>query len=389
MPSLRDKLRSANASLHRSAEKVKPAPQDCYVREMHFPLQDMRLSLPEGILPLMQGDPSLPDTIAPEQFLFLDTETTGLSRGAGTVAFLVGIGFIHGHELIVRQYLMRDYDEEIFVLRHVLSHFENSPVLVTFNGRTFDMPLLQSRCIMQRMRVDFSSCQHADLLHTARRVWKLRLNSCRLSALEEHIYHEPRVDDLPGAEVPQRYFDYLKSHDFSLLEDILKHNAQDIVTLMRLLYTLADLHENPMSAEHIQDIFSLGRVYEKRGRHQTARACYRAADAGSMSAISRERLAYCLNRNHEPSEAARIYEKMISARQCGAKPYIALCKILEHKLKDIEGAANIARKGLLYLSDRPLSDPLEQAAFNDLTHRYARLLGKLRSLAETQESIDK
>ncbi len=235
MPSLRDKLRATAKSPNRPAERIRPAPQDCYVRETHFPLPDMRLSLPEGILPLMQGDNSLPCAVDPERFLFLDTETTGLSRGAGTVAFLVGVGYIRGREMIVRQYLMRDYDEEIFVLRHVLEHFERFQALVTFNGRAFDLPLLQSRLIMQRIRADVCGLPHVDLLHTARRVWKLRLSSCRLSALEEHIYGEPRMDDLPGAEVPQRYFDYLKSHDFSLLEDILKHNAQDIVTLLRLL----------------------------------------------------------------------------------------------------------------------------------------------------------
>lgn len=389
MPSLRDKLRATAKSPSTPVERKKPAPQDCYVREMHFPLPDMRLSLPDGILPLMQGDASLPDTIDPEHFLFLDTETTGLSRGAGTVAFLVGVGFVRGKEMIVRQYMMRDYDEESFVLRHVLDHFKSAKALVTFNGRAFDMPLLQSRFIMQRMRADLSDFPHVDLLHTARRVWKLRLSSCRLSTLEEHIYGEPRVDDLPGAEVPQRYFDYLKSHDFSLLEDVLKHNAQDIVTLLRLLYTLAQLHENPMSAEFVQDIFSLGRVYEKRGHMQTARACYRAADAGSMSALSRERLAYCLTRDHEPQEAARIYEKMIAAHQGGAKPYIALCKILEHKTKDIRKAADVARKGLLYLSDRPQADPGNALAFDDLTKRYARLLLKLRTAAEKQEDIDK
>lgn len=389
MPSLRDKLRATAKPQSLPAENRKPAPQDCYVREMRFPLPEMRLTLPEGILPLMQGDESLPACVQPEQFLFLDTETTGLSRGAGTVAFLVGVGFVKGHALIVRQYLMRDYDEESFVLHHVLEHLQKNPVLVTFNGRAFDMPLLQSRFIMQRIRTDVSTLPHVDLLHTARRVWKLRLSSCRLSALEEHIYGEPRVDDLPGAEVPQRYFDYLKTHDFSLLEDILKHNAQDIVTLLRLLYTLSELHENPMSAEFVQDIFSLGRVYEKRGRIQTARACYRAADAGSMSALSRERLAYCLSREHEPQEAARIYEKMIQSRQGGAKPYIALCKILEHKLKDVRKAAEIARKGLLYLSDRPQASPQDAQAFDDLTRRYARLLQKLRAAAEATQDIDK
>lgn len=389
MPSLRDKLRATAKSQYRTAENRKPAPQDCYVREMHFPLPEMRLSLPEGILSLMQGDETLPSAVNPERFLFLDTETTGLSRGAGTVAFLVGVGFIKGREMIVRQYMMRDYDEESFVLRHVLSHFNQDAVLVTFNGRAFDMPLLQSRFIMQRIRTDLCDIPHVDLLHTARRVWKLRLTSCRLSALEEQIYGEPRIDDLPGAEVPQRYFDYLKTRDFSLLEDILKHNAQDIVTLLRLLYTLAELHENPMSAEFVQDIFSLGRVYEKRGKIQTARACYRAADAGSMSALSRERLAYCLTREHEPQEAARIYEKMIQSHQGGAKPYIALSKIFEHKLKDIQRAADVARKGLIYLSDFPQKSAQDIAAFNDLTHRYSRLLLKLRAAAEAAQNIDK
>jgi len=379
MPSLRDKLRATHANSKPSAKQVKPVAQDCYVCESRFSFEKVRLTLPDGILPLMQGDDSLPVRIDPQRILFLDTETTGLSHGAGTVAFLVGLGYFEGHTLIIRQYLMRDYDEEIFVLRRTLEHLKKSDLLCTFNGRSFDMPLLASRFVMQRMRLPLENLPHADLLHTARRVWKLRLRSCRLSTLEEHIYNEPRVDDLPGAEVPQRYFDYLKTKDFSLLGDILRHNAQDIATLARLLYTLSELHKNPLSAEHIQDIFSLGCVYEKRGRRETARLCYRAADAGSMSALSRERLALTLSRDNCPQEAARIYEKMIACRQGGARPYIALSKILEHKIKDIPQAADIARRGLLMLSDRETLSPLDQAAFDDLTRRYARLLHKLAS----------
>ena len=383
MPSLRDKLKSVNTRSKAFPAAKQAVPQDCYVREVRFPLKGIRLSLPEGILHLMQGDSSLPDTITPESLLFLDTETTGLSRGAGTVAFLIGVGYIRSEELIVRQYMMRDYDEESFVLSHVLDHIRQCCAVVTYNGKAFDMPLIQARLIMQRIRADLGRFPHIDLLHTARRVWKLRLTSCRLSALEEHIYNEPRTDDLPGAEVPQRYFDYLKTKNFTLLEDILKHNAQDILTLARLLYTLSELHENPMSAEHIQDIFSLGCIYEKRGKRQAAQACYRAADAGTMSALSREKLASSLVKNHESREAAKIYEKMISARQGGAKPYIALCKILEHKIKDIDAAANVARKGLLFLSDR-MTDANSQASFDDLSHRYARLLAKKRTLAESK-----
>ena len=373
MPSLRDKLRATQGAPRRSAPS-RPAASDCYVRETRFPLPE-GARLADGILQLMQGDPGIPQHTAPEDFLFLDTETTGLSHGAGTVAFLVGVGVIEAGELIVRQYMMRDYDEEAFVLRRVQRDLSRCQVLVTYNGRSFDIPLLETRFIMQRMPLDTSEIPHADLLHTARRVWKLRLKRCTLSYLEELIFHEPREDDLPGAEVPQRYFDYLKRRDFSLLEDILRHNAQDIASLARLLFVLGRLHENPLSAEHLQDIYSLGRVYEKRGNLQKARMCYRAADAGSMSALSRERLADTFRRERRPEEAAAIYEKMIAGRQGGAKPYIALCKLMEHRLKAPAAAADIARRGLIYVSDLP-QDERTRADFDDLTRRYARLLRK-------------
>ena len=152
----------------------------------------------------------------------------------------------------------------------------------------------------------------------------------------------------------------------SLLEDILRHNAQDIATLARLTYTLSGLYDNPLSAEHTQDIFSLGRVCERGGQLERARVCYRAADSGVMSALCRERLADTLRRERSDAEAAAIYEKMIAARQGGA----------QHRLHDVNKAANIARRGLLYLTDRPSLSPREQAQLDDLTHRCARLLQK-------------
>ena len=373
MLSLRDKLRATQGAPRKNTP-VRPAPQDCYIRTARFPLPE-GTRLTDGTLALMQGDPNIPHHVEPEELLFLDTETTGLSHGAGTVAFLVGVGIIRDGALTVTQYLMRDYDEEAFVLRHVWEHLRKCGVLVTYNGRSFDMPLLDTRFVMQRMRVDTASIPHADLLHTARRVWKLRLRRCNLGTLEELIFHEPRENDLPGAEVPQRYFDYLKSKDFSLLEDILRHNAQDIASLARLLFVLGGVHDDPLSAEHLQDIYSLGRVFEKRGQQEKARMCYRAADAGSMSALSRARLADNLRREKQPQEAAALYEKMIASHQGGAKPYIALSKLLEHRLKAPQAALEIARRGMLYASDLPDS-PQNAADFEDLSKRYARLLKK-------------
>ena len=161
MRSLRDQLRAIQTQPRQAQPAAKPRPQDCLIRETRFPLPG-RLSLPAGIFPFMQLDAQLPESLSPESLLFLDTETTGLSGGAGTVAFLVGVGEIRRHELIVRQYLMRDYDEEAFVLRHVQAHLSSCQLLITYNGKSFDMPLLASRFVMHRMRLP--ELPHADLL---------------------------------------------------------------------------------------------------------------------------------------------------------------------------------------------------------------------------------
>ena len=374
MPTLRDKLRSVQ-SMPRCSTVSRPVPQDCYVRETFLALPE-RASIADGILSLMQGDLSIPHHTDPAEMLFLDTETTGLSHGAGTVAFLVGTGRIDGKGIRVHQYLMRDYDEETFVLKRVLSDLDKCSVLVTYNGRSFDMPLLQSRCIMNRISHDFSTIPHADILYTARRVFKLRLRDCRLSALEETVFHAPRADDLPGSEVPQRYFDYLQKHDFSLLEDILAHNAQDIASLARLTFLLAGLHSDPLTAEHLQDIYSLGRVFDRRGKAHEARVCYRAADAGSMSGLSRIRLAENLKKSGRAEDAVNVYIKMIRAHQGGAGPYIAMSKLLEHRLKNIPAAARTAMDGIRFVADMPDTDE-NRAALEDLKGRYARLFRKM------------
>ena len=186
MLSLYDRLRSQP----KPAKRPSPAPtvQDCLIRESHFPLPAEYFHLSDGLLRMMQGDETLPSHCDRQHILFLDTETTGLSGGAGTVAFLVGVGYIDETGITVLQYLMRDYNEERYVLEHVRRHLESTQLLVTYNGKSFDMPLLASRFTMNRIRFDPLSVPHADLIHTARRVWKLRIGRCSLSHLEEVIF---------------------------------------------------------------------------------------------------------------------------------------------------------------------------------------------------------
>ena len=369
MLSLRDKLKAASAPKPAAPKKIA---QDCMVRETRTPLS--HFSLPEEIsgesLEIMQGKPF--PTCHREDFCFLDTETTGLSRGAGTVAFLVGVGFFDDQGFTVRQYLMRDYDEEIFLLEKVARDIENSAVLCTFNGATFDLPLLDNRFIMNRMRNHYADWPHVDLLPTARRVWKLRLKKCNLTSLEEAVLGMQRQDDLPGALVPERYFSFLKTRDFSLLDDILEHNAQDIVSLAHILDRLLRLHDMPLLAQAPEDVFSLGRVYEKRGKPERARMCYRAADQGSVSILARGRMAESYRRSGDFEAAAQVYRSMITDRQGGAAPMIAMAKIMEHKKGDIPAAIEYTRKAIILSADQ------EGADMAALQKRYQRLLKKAR-----------
>ena len=370
MLSLRDKLKAVSAP---KPKAEKPGPVDCLRRETRVPLTAFSLPalIPGASLGLMQGGEF--EDFRREDFCFLDTETTGLSHGAGTVAFLVGIGFFDETGFTVRQYLMRDYDEEAFLLSHVADEIGKSRILCTFNGATFDLPLLEARFTMQRMRDRYEQRPHVDLLPTSRRVWKLRLKKCNLTNLEEAVLGLERQDDLPGALVPERYFSYLQTKDLSLLEDILRHNAQDIISLAHILDRLMRLHDTPLEeASAPEDLFSLGRVYEKRGRTDGARMCYRAADQGSMSFLSRARMAESYRREGDFDQAAQVYGRMASEHQGGTAPLIALAKICEHKKRDIPAAIEYTRRAILWAADRPGED---MAA---LQKRYQRLLLKAR-----------
>lgn len=369
MASLRDKLRAAVPVEKRPG---KPPADDCFIKEIRLPLAsfDLPLSISGEALAFMQGG-EFPDC-SREDFLFLDTETTGLSRGAGTVAFLVGIGFFTQESFVVRQYLMRDYDEEEFLLSHLARDMYHARVFCTFNGATFDLPMLEGRYTIKRMREQYFVRPHVDLLPTSRRVWKLRLKRCNLSSLESAVLGLEREDDLPGALVPQRYFDYLKNKEFFLLEDILSHNEQDIISLAHILSRLLTLHAAPTCAQSPEDIFSLGRVYERRGKIEGARMCYRAADKGAVSAMARARMADSFRREGDYAQAAGMYERMIHAHQGGNAPYIALAKIYEHKKRDIARAIEYTQKAIIQSADMPDAD------MDALHRRYQRLLCKAR-----------
>ena len=162
--------------------------------------------------------------------LFLDTETTGLSGGAGTVAFLVGVGWVEGDALVIEQLMLREYADEPELIDRLSQRMAGFDSVCTYNGRNFDMPLLEARFTMNRMRDRWKTLENLDLLYPSRRAWKLRLGSCRLCNIETEVLGMAREDDLPGSEVPARFFQFMKTGEEALLDDIVRHNRQDIAT---------------------------------------------------------------------------------------------------------------------------------------------------------------
>lgn len=314
-----------------------------------------------------------------ERLLFLDTETTGLSGGAGTVAFEIGVGWIEPRGMVIRQYVMRDYAQEGEMLREIAGLIAKADTLVTFNGKSFDLPLLESRMVMNRLRVRVTDMPHLDLLHAARRVYKLRLGRCNLTKLEEAVLGKTRCDDLPGAQVPERYFTYLKTGEFALLEDVLRHNFDDVRSLAELTAVICSAYRQPDALQHEQDILSVGRTLLRGGRTQRARACFKILGHSTLSPQAHLYLSSSYKQRREWGEAAALWQTMISHGEGGVWPYIELAKYYEYVLRDDDKALRYATAALQYtLNTAPLSNEQAQQTA-PIFKRIERLKRKQRA----------
>lgn len=376
---LRDKLRAVGGDTGSRASSHVTETADCRHLAVYRPPEEFpgAWDLSRDTLALM-SDLEMPENFDPRKILYLDTETTGLG-GSGTVAFLVGMGYLTDKGFEVHQFLMRDYPEEPYLLRHVAAGLGRFDVLCTFNGSTFDVPLLESRFLMNRMSRSCLDLPHLDLLHMCRRLWKLRLGRCNLGRLEEVILGRPREDDLPGSEVPRRYFTYLKTKQDSLLDDILKHNAQDIASLCVLLNHMADLYLHPERIRFSEDVYSMGRALERIDRTENARRCYRLAGGGKMGALASAALAASYRREGDRETAAGIWRDMIREGKGGVRPYVELAKYEEHIRKNPAEALRLTEQAMIRLSEPVLGrDAAVQEEQNELQYRWQRLKRKLK-----------
>src|SRR5271167_3657722 len=257
----------------------------------------------------------------PSKWLFLDTETTGLAGGTGTYAFLIGLAWWDAGALQVEQLFMRDFTEEYSLLHELAARVAQRPVLVTFNGKSFDWPLLDSRFTMTRSIPTPRLAAHLDLLHPARALWKLRLGSVRLVELERHVLDAPhlgwhREDEIISSLIPQLYFDYLRGGSPLPLAGVLKHNQMDLRGLAALygkINSLLDERESSLAETDSLDLFGLSRFLNRRGERDRAHSvCSKALDAGLpalfRSQATRE-LALLAKRRGDNEAAASLWHE--------------------------------------------------------------------------------
>jgi uncharacterized protein len=290
---------------------------------------------------------------APSRIAYLDTETTGLAGGTGTCAFLVGVGISEGSSFTVRQFFLRDYPEEKAMLTALTELLQPCEALVTFNGKTFDVPLLETRFALARLRSPLARLIHLDLLHPARRLWKLRLESCKLKTLESAILGIERHGDVDGADIPGIYFDYLRTGNARGLQPVFYHNALDIITLAALTVEmsgiLADAGEATLKSA--VDLFSLSRIYERSGGvEQSASVCQRALQQGlpaEMEAKALWQLAAQRKRQKLHGQAVELWIELTrrdSELVIAALEELAVC--YEHRLRDHQRAIEVTSAAL-------------------------------------------
>ena len=317
--------------------------------------------------PSPKGRAVLPDarSVDPAGLLFFDTETSGLAGGSGTVAFMLGMGRVIGERLKVRQYLLTAFSGERAMLEAAGAWLEGCTALVSFNGKSFDAPLLATRHRLAGLTDPFATLPHIDLLAPTRRAFASRWSDCRLATAERELLGFHRIDDLPGAEAPAAWLDWLRMGDGGRLSGVADHNHWDILSLAALLPLLGEVHADPVSWN--ADVTALARA---RLRDDDEAAAFRLLMRAGSSLDGAGRLALArLHRRRGEWDAARLLWERL-AEEGEAEALEQLAKYHEHRRRDYGEAMRYARR-------LPKGDPGER--------RLLRLERKLGG-AETFQS---
>lgn len=296
-----------------------------------------------GVLAALLDNDSL-ERFEPGRALYLDTETTGLAGGTGTYVFLLGLGWVEGDDFIVEQLFMRDLSEEPALLHRCREITDRFDTIVSFNGLRFDMPLLDTRLVMNRMKGDLGRRPHLDLLMPARHLYKGRFADCRLQTLERELFGHLRQGDIPGAEIPGLYFDYLAGADVRNLMPVFEHNCLDVATLLSFATHFLRLCRRP---EHDpRALGGMGRLHMRRGNRRRAQELLEEARRQREATYRDLReLGFLYKKQADYDKALEIWTALVERQERAKRvvqfdvvPYVEAAKHFEHRARDFERA---------------------------------------------------
>lgn len=320
-------------------------------------------------------------------FVYVDIETTGLQGGTGTYAFLIGAGRMTAEGFKVVQFFMRDPAEEPAQLLALEEFIAPCQTVVTYNGKAFDIPIINTRYTSWGWRTPFKDLAHLDLLPLARKLWRQRLESRTLGNVETFILGARRTtEDVPGWLIPQLFFDYLRSGDARPLKGVFYHNAIDVVSMAALLNHISHLLEDPLHTSTAPglDLVGLGRFYEDLGRLSEAVGLYRKSLEMSLPEEvfwpTLERLSYIYKRSGEITPALELWEQ--AARHKHIYAHIELAKYYEHQRRDAEAAVQWTQAALDILRVPGTPYMMKMQWQHELEHRLERLEKKRRTGGE-------
>lgn len=356
---------------------------DVFVAEQSFPSahfygnSTLLSSFPLSLISQWANDPTV-SNLPVSKFAFLDTETSGLSGGTGTYAFLVGAARFIEDQFVLKQFFMRDPAEEPALLEGLADFLAPCKALVTFNGKAFDAPLLKTRYTLYQTPIPFSNFSHVDLLPLARRLWRDRLESRALKYLEEHVLGFTRSsEEVPGYEIPWLYFDYLRTGDARPLAGVFYHNAMDVTAMAALLAHMNDMLENPYDGrvQHGLDFVALGKLFEDLGHlDQAARLFERGLESPMGEAdfhVAVKRLSILQKRRGDYAEAVRLWERAAKAGHVYA--HIELAKYHEHKTRDVKAALKWTKSARRAVERADLLAYARKHWLEEIARRSARL----------------
>lgn len=334
-----------------------------YLVRTEYPLEHRQGNTPLGMaletlshhIAFSACDPALQD-FDPRKTLFVDTETIGLSGGTGTVAFLVGMGYFTEDGFRLDQCFLRDYDDEEAMLQYLAELIAKHEALVSYNGKSFDLPLLRTRFIQNRIPFRGDGVLHLDLVHVARRFWKRRLSDCSLGNIEREILEIRRHGDVPSYLIPSMWFAYLRTRDARPLEAVFYHHRMDILSLAALTGWLSKCLEQPNGEgfEHQEDRLSVVRVYfQQRKYEDVCRHAQFFLEHETQTALRREcleMLGFACKRLQQWERMEQAWERLVEEFPESLTAYLELAKHLEHRRKDLGRAADLCKKAIDHFS---------------------------------------